>query len=158
MTGMSKIRGVIALAASLSSASCVRPADHASGELAPKPTITFRNQDRDRIKVYLIGENHFWLIGRLEPLQTAHLALPEFGFASTSQAVSVAVVPGWSANTLPRRDPGGGATFSIDELTDDLPGEEWIFVNGQLAGPLRARVPGASASRSSRRALVVKDH
>ena len=156
MMGMSKIHGVIALAASLLSASCVRPAAHASGELAPKPTIVFRNQGRDRIKVYLVGENRVWLIGRLEPLETAHLALPEFGFVSTSQAVSVAVVPGWSANTLPGRDPG--ATFSIDELTDDLPGEEWIFVNGQLAGPLRAQVPSANASRPSRRAFVVKDH
>lgn len=58
-------------------------------------------------------------------------------FMMASQAVSVAVVPGWSANAQPRREHR--TTFSIDKLTDDLPGQEWIFVNGRLEGPLHSR-------------------
>ena len=135
--GTSKIRAAIALAASLTGAACVRPRGRAPGELPPKATITFRNQGSDRVQVYLVGETRDWFIGRLEPRQTAHLAVPRFGFMTASQAVSVAVVPGWSANAQPRREPR--TTFSIDELTDDLPGQEWIFVNGRLEGPLHAR-------------------
>lgn len=139
MSAISRIRGAIAIAACLVCASCVRPGRTAPGELAPRPTITFRNQGRDRIRVYLVSEKREWLIGRLEPLETAHLVLPEFGFVTASRAVSVAVVPGWFTHARPLRAPG--ATSSIDELTDNLPGEEWIFVDGQIAGPLRAQVP-----------------
>lgn len=135
--GSSKIRGLIAVAACLVSASCIRSSGSASGELAPSATITFHNQGRDRVQVYLVGEKEDWLIGRLEPLQTARLALPRFGFESSPQAVAIAVVPGWSRTLQPRREPR--ATLSIDEVNDDLPGQEWIFVNGQLDGPLRSR-------------------
>jgi hypothetical protein len=135
MIGISKIRGMIAVAVCLVSASCVRLGGSASGDLAPRATITFHNQGRDLVQVYLVGEKEDWLIGRLEPLETARLALPQFGFASAARSVALAVLPGWSKNLEPRRDPR--ATFSIDEVTDDLAGEVWFFVGGQLQGPLR---------------------
>lgn len=138
MMGLSKIRGAIAVAACLMTGSCVRSGGSASGELEPTASITVRNQGRDRIQVYLVGEKDDWYIGHLEPLETARLALPQFGFASASRAVSLVVVPGWSRSLEPRREPR--AAFSFDEVADNLPGQEWIFVNGQLEGPVRARV------------------
>lgn len=133
--GIANTRGLITLAAFLMSASCVKLGGSARGDLAPTATITVHNQGRDRVQVYLVGEKDEWLIGRLEPLQTAHFPLPRFGFASAPQAVAVAVVPGWSQNLQPRRDPH--AAFSIDQVSDNLAGEEWVFVNGQLEGPVR---------------------
>lgn len=138
--GIANIRGVITVAACLLNASCVKLGGSAPGELAPSAAITFHNQGRDRVQVYLVGEKEDWLIGRLEPLETARLPLPQFGFASAPQAVAVVVVPGWSRNLQPRRDPH--AAVSIDETSDKLAGEEWIFVNGQLQGPLRAQSGG----------------
>src|SRR5699024_2849156 len=98
-------------------------------------TITFRNSGRDRIQVYLIGERENWLLGRLEPLQTARLRLPESSFVVTGEAVVLAVLPGWSRSLEPRADHR--ATMSIAERGTELAGEEWLFVNGQLQGPRR---------------------
>ena len=138
--GSGNIRGVSTFAACLLIASCALPGAKSSGRPEPSTTITFHNQGRDRIQVYLVAEKQEWLIGRLEPLQTARLPLPELGFAATSQSLALAVVPGWSGNVQPRRDPR--ATFSIDEVSDNLPGEEWVFVDGRLRGPLRGQSRG----------------
>ena len=135
--GIANFRGVATLASCLLTASCIHPGAERSGQPEPGPTITFHNQDRDRVQVYLVGEKQDWLIGRLEALETAHLPLPELGFAATTQPVALVVVPGWTRNLRPRQDPH--ATVSIDESSDNLPGEEWIFVNSQLQGPLRAQ-------------------
>ena len=143
--GSGNIRGVSTLAACLLIASCALPGANSTRQTAPSATITFRNEGRDRIQVYLVGEKQDWLIGRLEPLQTARLPLPEFGFASASQTVTLTVVPGWSGNAQPRRDPR--AAVSIDQVSDNLPGEEWIFLNGQLQGPVQA---GPRALRTRR--------
>jgi hypothetical protein len=101
MMGISKIRGIIAFVACLMTWSCVRSRRSASGELTPAAAIIVHNQGRDRIQVYLVGEKEDWYIGRLEPLETAHLALPQFGFPEASRAVSVAVVPGWGGRSGP---------------------------------------------------------
>src|SRR5512142_3553769 len=98
MMGSCSIRGVSTLAACLLIASCASPGAKSSGRPEPSTTITFRNQDRDRVQVYLVGEQQDWLIGRLEPLETAHLPLPKLGFAATSQPVALVVVPGWARN------------------------------------------------------------
>lgn len=138
--GSGSIRGVRALAACLVLASCASPGAKSAGRPEPSATITFHNQGHDRIQVYLVAEKQEWLIGRLEPLQTAHLALPQFGFASAPLGVALVVLPGWSGGQRPRLDPR--AAVSNDEVSDNLPGEEWIFVNGQLRGPLRAQSRG----------------
>lgn len=134
--GSGSIRGVRTLAACLAIASCVSPGAKSPGRPEPSATITFHNKGHDRIQVYLVGEKENWLIGRLEPLQTADLAIPQFGFASAPLGVAVVVVPGWSRSQQPRLDPR--AAVSSDEVSDNLPGEEWIFVDGRLQGPLRA--------------------
>lgn len=138
--GSGNIRRVSTLAACLLIASCALPGAKSTGRPEPSATITFHNQGRDRIQVYLVGEKENWMIGRLEPLQTAHLALPRFGFASAPLGVALVVLPGWSGSQQPRLDPQ--AAISNDEVSDNLPGEEWIFVDGQLQGPLRSQSRG----------------
>ena len=49
-------------------AACVPQQGGVSGQLKSVGSITFRNQSRDRIQVYLIGEKEDWLLGRLESL------------------------------------------------------------------------------------------
>jgi hypothetical protein len=56
------------------------------------------------------------------------------------QSVVLAVIPDWSRNLQPRRDRR--AVLSIKERTYNLPGEEWIFVDGLLQGPLRGQFRG----------------
>ena len=128
-------RCIVLFAAGISLASC---APHQRVEPAPLTgagAITFRNSGRDRIQVYLVGERENWLLGRLEPLETARLRLPASWFVATGEAVVLAVLPGWSRSLAPRADRR--ATLSIAEPGGDLAGEEWIFVNGQLQGPRR---------------------
>ena len=137
--GITNISGAISIAACLLTTSCVSRNAEAASRPIPAASITFRNQGLDRIQVFLISEKNHWLIGRLEPLETAHLPLPRFGFASATQSVALAVVPGWTPNVQPRRDPH--VTLSIEEVSDNLPGEEWIFVNGHVGGPLRRQAP-----------------
>ena len=131
--GIAKTRSIASLAAGILIASCMQHQMAPPGQPISAGTIIFHNQSRDRIQVYLIGEKEDWLLGRLEPLETAHLRLPESSSAAAEEAVVLAVLPGWSRNLAPRGDRR--ATLSITEHTNNLPGEEWIFVNGQLQGP-----------------------
>lgn len=135
------IRSAITLAAAISIASCAQHHASAPEPASPAGTVLFRNQSRDRIQVYLAGEKEDWLLGRLESLETAHLRLPESPIA-TAQKLVLVVVPDWSRTLEPRRAPR--AILSIKESSSNLPGEEWIFVGGQLQGPLRARSHGRS--------------
>jgi hypothetical protein len=121
-------------------AGCVHQQGGVSGELKSVGTITFRNQSRDRIQVYLIGEREDWLLGRLESLESAEFRLPESAFRSTAQSIVLAVIPDWSRNLQPRRDPR--ATLSLKEPLMVLAGEEWIFVSGQFQGPFRGQARG----------------
>jgi len=132
--GISMIRSIALLAAGILVASCMH-------QMAPPEqrisagTITFHNQGRDRIQVYLIGDKEDWLLGRLESLETAHLRLPESVSAAADGSVVLAVLPGWSRVLAPRVDRR--AVLSMRERGGDLPGEEWSFVNGQLLGPMQ---------------------
>ena len=135
--GITKIRRIASLAAGILIASCMQHQIAPPAERISAGTITFHNQGRDRIQVYLIGQKEDWLLGRLEPMETARLRLPESSSANAGEAVVLAVLPGWSRSLRPRGDRL--ATLSIAESGSNLPGEEWIFVNGQLLGPRPAR-------------------
>ena len=131
--GIAKIRSIATLAAGILMASCMQHQMALEGQRISAGTITFHNQSRDRVQVYLIAEKTDWLLGRLESLETAHLRLPESSSAAGEGTVVLAVLPGWSRSLAPRGDRR--ATLSLKEFIDDLPGQEWIFVNGQLQGP-----------------------
>ena len=133
--GVTRIRRISLLAAGLLIVSC---AQRQAGAPAPTPserTITFRNSSRDRIQVYLVGQKESWLLGRLDGMETARLRLPGAYSELAGEGVVLAVLPGWSRSLAPRADRR--VALSIPEPAHYLPGEEWMFVNGQLQGPRR---------------------
>jgi len=133
--GVANIRRISLLAAGLLIVSCTQ---HQGPAPLPEPsarTITFHNSSRDRIQVYLVGQKESWLLGRLEGMETARLRLPESSSDLWDEGVVLAVLPGWARSLAPRADHR--VALSITEPGRDLPGEEWIFVNGQLQGPRR---------------------
>jgi hypothetical protein len=97
----------------------------------PARSIMFHNDGRERVQVYLIGEEDNWLLGRLEPSETARLRLPE-SFVATGAVVVLAVLPGWARSLAPRADHR--VALSITEHGGDLPGEERFSVNGRAQG------------------------
>ena len=127
--GIAKIRSLASLAAAMLIASCMQHQTTSTRPSMSARTVTFHNRGRDRIQVYLIGANEEWLLGRLEPLETVHLKLPESSSVA-GEPVVLAVIPGWSRSPAPRRDRR--AMISVAERSSNLPGEEWTFVNGQV--------------------------
>ena len=101
--GIARIR-IITLAATLLIASCVQHQVAPEGPLESDAAVVFHNQGHDRIQVYLVGQRESWLLGRLEPRETAHLRLPESIFAIEGDDVVLAVLPGWSCGLAPRSD------------------------------------------------------
>jgi hypothetical protein len=138
--GIAKIRIVITLTAANLIASCTQHHVALEAPLKSDAAIIFHNQGHDRIQVYLIGETQERLLGRLEALETARLQLPEWLSEAAPGAVRLAVIPGWSKDLRPSLN--GRAIFSIKEFRENLPGEEWTFVGGQLMGPWRGQHPG----------------
>lgn len=131
--GIPTTRCAFPLAACLLLISCAPSPRMALARPEPARTITFHNNGRERVQVYLIGQKEDWLLGRLEPLERAQLRLPASSFVETDEAVVLAVLPGWSRSLSPRTD--WRAVRSIEERGSQLPGAEWRFVNGQLQGP-----------------------
>ena len=87
----------------------------------------------------MVGARSEWLLGRLEPLETANLPLPVASLQSEAESVTLVVIDGWSRTFQASRDPRG--VRSLTESRLNLPGEHWSFVNGQLMGP--SSRPGA---------------
>ena len=136
-------RSVLLVAALVLVVACGRR-EGISGSL-PLPSagsITFRNQSRDRIQVYLVSETGEWLLGRLESLETTRLRLPADAFDASGDFVSLVVIPGWS-RTLHARQYRGGV-WSLKEPKQSVHGEMWLFVNGQIMGPWHG--PGTFSS------------
>jgi hypothetical protein len=133
--GILHIRHTAALAAVILIASCAQHQPSSPQPSTPARTITFHNHGRDRIQVYLVGEKENWLLGRLEPMESARLRLPESVSDQTREAMVLAVLPGWSRNLAPSRDRH--AALSMTEVGMNLPDEEWSFVNDQVLGPRR---------------------
>jgi hypothetical protein len=123
----------VSLVAGVSIAACMQHQTAPPAQSAPAATITFHNSGRDRVQVYLIGDKESWLLGRLEPMETAHLRLPESSAMDEGDVVVLGVLPGWSKSLAPRAD--ARVRLSIAERRTAMSGEEWIFVNGQLQGP-----------------------
>lgn len=130
--GVVRIRHFLMLAAGILSVSCTQPRRAAPAPAPSARTITFHNKSADRIQVYLVGDRENWLLGRLEPLETAHLRLPESTSAVADEGVVLAVLPGWSRSLAPRTDRR--VALSMRERGSNLADVDWVFVNGQLYG------------------------
>ncbi|HMC55110.1 MAG TPA: hypothetical protein VKH19_08080 [Gemmatimonadaceae bacterium] len=106
---------------------------------APLGEIVFHNSSGNRIQVYLVADNAEWLLGRLEPYETARLRVPQPARAEERQMVSLVVIRGWSRALDARQR--ADAPRSLREVHQELVGQDWMFVNGQLAGPRVAQRP-----------------
>jgi hypothetical protein len=100
-------------------------------------TLTFRNQSRERIYVYLIEEREEQLLGRLEQLETARLRLPVRSSAGEGGMIRLAVVAGEASRLQPSRD--SRAILSVYLPVQSLVGQNMAFVAGQLTGPWSPR-------------------
>lgn len=103
-------------------------------------TLTFRNESRERIYVYIIEEKEERLLGRLEQLETLRLRLPERSSGGAAAMVRIAVVVGAASRMQASRD--GRAVLSIQLPMQSLAGQNMAFVGGQLAGPWSTRADG----------------
>jgi hypothetical protein len=93
-----RTRAIVSLAATLTAAlalgacarSPARPGPAARADVAAPaarpPAIRFDNGGRERVLVYLVGEQREWLLGRVEPGARATLRLPRASLAGSPGA------------------------------------------------------------------------
>lgn len=104
-------------------------------QLRPDPvaaTFVFRNQSRDRIAVYLVEDTRESLLGRLEPLQSASLPLPD-RVLTTRGTVRLAIIANGHTSLQPSRETG--ALISLRRPGSSLIGQSWAYTAGQLSEP-----------------------
>src|SRR5215208_6001450 len=94
--------------------------------------VKVQNQSRDRIHVYLIAPRGEWLLGRVEPLQTAWLSLPVGASAVRGGWNTLAIVPGTSRSLQPSRELR--SVLSMRQPIGALMTQNWVFTGSQLVG------------------------
>lgn len=82
--------GLTLAAASLVLAGC-GAARAPYGQTQPA-TITFENSTNGVVRVYVVNETSEWLLGRVQPAETAKLRLPS-GFNNPDEALQISAVP-----------------------------------------------------------------
>jgi hypothetical protein len=128
-------RARLTLTAGLLLAGC---ATHPAGSSAQRrsapifATVKVQNQSRDRIHVYLLAPRGEWLLGRVDPLQTAWLSLPVGSSAARRGWNSLAVIAGRPRSLQPSRE--FGAVLSMRQPIGALMTQNWVFAGGQLVG------------------------
>jgi hypothetical protein len=128
-------RSLLALTAGLFLAGCATqpagsPVRHSSAPVMA--AVKVQNQSRGRVYVYLISPRGEWLLGRVEPLQTASLALPVRSLTARGGFNSLAIVPGDSRSLQPTREIG--AVLSMRQPIGALMTQSWVFTGGQIVG------------------------
>jgi len=97
------------------------------------PTFVFRNMSRDRIAIYLVEDTRESLLGRLDPLQSARLPLPDRVFIGRGEMIRLAIMANGSTSLQPSREVG--AIISMRHRGSSLVGQSWAFQAGQLSEP-----------------------
>lgn len=98
-------------------------------------TIRFDNEGRERVQVYLVGEQREWLLGRVEPGAIGHLPLPPASFAGKSPFVRLAVLTGNHTSLQAARSRAASTT--VAQPLAALVKHQWHFVQGQVTPRLR---------------------
>ena len=147
-----RTRAIVSLAATmtltLGLAACARgPARPAVGgaavAAAPPLAIRFDNDGRERVLVYLIGEQREWLLGRVEPGARATLRVPDASLAGQPGFVRLAVLTGERVTMQAARDARATiATTTVAQPASTILSQRWTFAQGQLTS---LRRPGAPA-------------
>ena len=116
-------------------AGCAPQATSRPAQLQPGPvaaTFVFRNLSRDRIAVYLVEDTRESLLGRLEPLESARLPLPD-RVLTTHETVRLAILANGHTSLQPSRETG--ALVSLRRPGTSIIGQSWAYTAGQLSEP-----------------------
>jgi hypothetical protein len=111
--------------------------------VAAKPaTIRFRNEARQYVHVYLVGQNRDWLLGRVEPGARTELRIPTEAMADGTWQMQLAVVAGGRVTVRAASQPG--AQVTIAQSTGQLLAQKWTFSqtlsNGQATASLMGQM------------------
>lgn len=127
-----------------------RPAPEECAALPGPRTIRFDNESRERVHVYLVGQNREWSLGRVEPGAIAKLQIPEAALGEASGFMRLAVVAGDRTTLRAAREPRAQLTIAQPAL--HILSQRWGFSQGQLTGlgfPGSRATVGRSCARSS---------
>ena len=115
--------------------------------------VRFDNESRERVHVYLIGQNREWSLGRVEPGATTALRIPAAALTEASEFMRLAVITGDRTTLRASRDPRAQLTIAQPAL--HMLSQRWGFAQGQVTsqGFQGSRVaPGRACSSASKHA------
>ena len=94
------------------------------------PTMRFDNESRERVHVYLIGQNREWSLGRVEPGATTKLRIPAAALTEATEFMRLAVIAGDRTTLRAAREPRAQLTIAQPAL--HILSQRWGFAQGQL--------------------------
>ena len=115
---------------------------------APPPVVRFDNEDRDYVRVYLVGTRQEWLLGRVAPGARATLIIPEAALAENAGPMWLAVLAR-DRLTLRAADDAR-ATTTIAQPVAAILSQRWTFSHLTAAGELTPLRLGPSRSEVGR--------
>lgn len=123
-------RGVVLSAVTWLAACAPGRATRVGAETLPVVlSIRFENEGRERVHVYLVGEQREWLLGGVEPGARATLPVPECSLAGGQGWGRLVVVPGDRLAVRAMSEPR--AMTTIAQPIAGLLTREWHLVQGQ---------------------------
>lgn len=127
-----RVSRYVALSASLLLAACTPHAASRvdAGAVPVVLSIRFENEGRERVHVYLVGEQREWLLGGVEPGARTTLRVPEASLAGGQGWGRLVVVAGDRLAIRAMSDPRAMPT--IQQPVAGLLTREWHVVQGQL--------------------------
>ncbi|MFN8583006.1 MAG: hypothetical protein U0163_18780 [Gemmatimonadaceae bacterium] len=101
--------------------------------------IRFDNAARERVQVYLIGEQRQWLLGNVGPGAIEKLRIPDEAFTMREGFVRLVVLEGGRLTVSAAREPR--AVTTVAQPMSAILSQQWTFSQGQVtpSGRVRAR-------------------
>ena len=92
--------------------------------------IRFDNESRERVHVYLVGQNREWSLGRVEPGAATTLRIPVAALREPGEFMRLAVIAGDRTTLRAARERGVQLTIAQPAL--HILSQRWSFAQGQL--------------------------
>lgn len=93
-------------------------------------SIRFDNEGRERVHVYLVGQNREWSLGRVEPGATTTLRIPVAALTEPGEFMRLAVIAGDRTTLRAARERS--AQLTIAQPAVHILSQRWSFAHGQL--------------------------
>jgi hypothetical protein len=129
-----RARRLVPLAVAFALAACATttPSRARDDRTVTQLTVRVENSSRERIRVYLVGQQREWFLGPVEPGMVSLLVVPERSLGAGT--VQLAVLTGSGVNMQVARDPR--AVTSMGQPTMALLEQRWTYAHGMLM-PMR---------------------